>query len=302
MKKKVLAGGGGGFMGVGPARYLNELEVFTGITNVAHYFDLIIGTSVFAMIAACLACGHNARAVLALFDEHLNGIFGTKRLQGRVGKGPLYDDRYVTRLLKQVFGSVTMDKTSTPLYVTAWDARRRDIKVFGPKDVDVPVWYAVRCSMAASTFFEGVQGYEVINGVFRLCGGTRYKDGGFAANVPLVHGISAMVNEHNEDAHNIQAVCMVTSGRTPDVENIEPNMFVTTELSRVIVPALTAGNSSDQEYLARAMIGSDDLFFIRPKCKDYKLDELDRADEVEAVWNDQYERDYGELIRFLKRA
>lgn len=292
-------------MGIGPARYLAELEDLLGLSNVAHLFALLIGTSVGSIDMALLACGYSAREVLDLHREHGAGIFGDKLWAYRILKnGPKYSDAYVLKLLQTKFGDLTMASTATPLYITAYDARRRKLKVFGPQDTLVPVWYAVRCSMAASTYFSPMGGYSVEGGVFRILPEKRYTDGGFAANDPLVCGMAAGFEGGLLHADGLRLLELVTSGETPESGPLETGWNVLTTLKRVIIPAVTAGNSADVEFIGRAWLKSlrqspENLFRVAPATPDMELDETKKSPMVEDLWAKQWEQDYGALVRFL---
>lgn len=292
-------------MGIGPARYMAELEKFLGLSNLARLFTLLIGTSVGAIDMALLACDYSAREVLDLHREHGAGIFGDKLWAYRILKnGPKYSDAYVLKLLHEKFGDLTMASTVTPLYITAYDARRRKLKVFGPKDALVPVWYAVRCSMAASTYFAPMGGYSVEGGVFRILPEKRYIDGGFAANDPLLCGMAAGFEDNLLRADNLRLLELVTSGETPESAPLKTGWNILTTLKQVIIPAITAGNSADTEFIGRAWLrslrqSSDNLFRVSPATPDMGLDETKKSPMVEDLWAKQWGRDYGALVRFL---
>ena len=139
MKDLVISEAGGGFMGVGPARYLAELEgaLFSlgyGRRPLQDRAALLVGTSVGSIDMALLACGYSAAEVLQLHRDHGAAIFGRKLWPYRLAKiGPQYDDGPVLELLKRKLGDRTMAETEVPLYVTTWDARKKDLKVWGPR-------------------------------------------------------------------------------------------------------------------------------------------------------------------------
>lgn len=300
----ILSQAGGGFMGQGPARYLAEAERVLGGSAIGRRFNLLAGTSVGAIDMALLACGYTAREVLELHQQHGSAIFGTRLWAYRLLKnGPRYDDAAVVRLLKSRLGSLTMAQTIVPLYLTAWDARRRDLKVFGPAD-HVPVWYAVRCSMAASSYFAPMPGYSMKDGVFQLEGSGRYTDGGMAANDPALVGMAAGFLAGIVSPRDLRVLDLVTSGKTPEGGPLDPSWNILTVLQKVVLPAVTAGNSSDVGFIARAWLHSlqrgGDLFRVCPETPDWGLDETERAPQVEELWAQKWAADWPELARFLQ--
>lgn len=293
----VLSQAGGGFMGIGPARYLAELEgaLFAmgyGRRPLQDRAALMVGTSVGAIDMALLACGYSAQEVLQLHRDHGAAIFGRRLWPYRLAKiGPQYDARPVEELLRDRLGDRTMAETVVPLFVTAWDARRKDLKVWGPSDGDTPVRYAVRASMAAPTYFAPVDG--------------RYTDGGMAANDPLLCGLAAGVDAGLVDVSGARLLDLVTSGRNREAGELSADWGILTTLRRVILPALTAGNASDVGFIARAWVQSvkgvpGQLFRVQPLLEDYPLDDVRHADAVESAWAAQWEADRDRVLAFVR--
>jgi len=289
-------GAGGGFMGIGPCRYVSDLEKASG-KWVQDLFDFFAGTSVEAIDAGMYGCGFHGQDTLALHHEHGAAIFGKRNLRYRLTKcGPQYDDAVILALLKEKCGDRTMAETVKPLYLTAWDMRRKQLKVFGPQDKDVPVWFAIRCSMAATTFFSTPDG--------------RHGDGGFAANDPLLVGFAGVVMDTSVDVSNgIKMLNMVTSGLNPEGPAVGNDWFILTYLKQIVLKAITTGNSADVEYIRQAinafvkkMGGGEDRllnFRVNPPCTDYQLDETQHAADVEAIWAECFKQDKDELLAYL---
>lgn len=301
--KLILAESGGGYMGVGPAKYLACLEGYLDPSRPIHRgVSLAIGTSVGAMDMAMIACGFPANWVYHMHLTHTEGIFGKELWAYRLLKnGPRFDDTYVNQLLKDKLGGITMDTTQVPLYIVAWDARKSDVKVFGPGDVGVPVWYAVRCSMAASTYFAPMEGYTSIDGKFTLIPGDyRYTDGGFAANDPVLCGIAAGRREYGWDLTDMRVLSLVTSGRTTIKSPLRPDWNILTTLKKVVLPAVTRGNSSDVEYIAMALLADSQWFRVCPDSPDTDLADYSRMSEIDRLWFNQFNRDYSQLIHFIR--
>lgn len=266
---------GGGFMGRGPALFCARLESETGI-SLSSSLAWGAGTSVGAINIALLAAGHPAQAVLDLHREHLGKIFGERLWAYRLTKcGPQYGSSYLEDLLKRFLGSRTLGQTAFPVYIAAWDARRRQIKVFGPKDDRTPLWYAVRCSMAAPTYFAPVDG--------------RYTDGGVAANDPALIGYAGAVYDGVvKPGDDVRILDLVTSGTTPEGAPIPSDRFALTTLQREILPSLTAGNSSDVGFMLRSLAtASPGLFHslqVAPETPDWDLDQIQHAPDLDPIW------------------
>ena len=71
-KNAILSESGGGFMGIGPARYMADLEHLMK-SQIIKYFSLLVGTSVGAIDMALLACGFSASDVLLFHYKHGKG-------------------------------------------------------------------------------------------------------------------------------------------------------------------------------------------------------------------------------------
>lgn len=76
---RVLAIDGGGVRGIYPAHILDLLSAQVPGRALAGVFDLVIGTSTGAMVAAAVACGLPLQRVVALYEEKAPVIFGAKR-------------------------------------------------------------------------------------------------------------------------------------------------------------------------------------------------------------------------------
>lgn len=290
------SGAGGGFMGIGPCRYDHDLEQATG-KWMQDLFDFFAGTSAEAIDAGMYGCGYHAQDTLDLYHEYGAAIFGKRNRRYTYLKcGPQYDSTVIDALLKEKCGNRMMSETVKPLYLTAWDMRRKQLKVFGPGDKDVPVWFAIRCSMAATTFFSTPDG--------------RYGDGGFAANDPLLVGFAGVVMDDSVDVSGgIKMLNMVTSGLNPEGPPVGNDWFILTYLKQIVLKAITTGNSADVEFIRQAinafvkkMGGGENRlqnFRVNPPCTDYQLDETQHAADVEAIWGECFKQDKDELLAYL---
>jgi len=288
---------GGGILGIGPARYVSDLEDATG-KPVQDLFDFFVGTSAGAINTGLYACGFSGKDVLAFHYAHGKAIFADKNWRYKILKcGPRFSDKKILQLLKAFCKDRKMSETVKPLYITSWDMQAKQLKVFGPEDKDIPVWYAIRCSMAAPTYFGNVDG--------------RYADGGMAANDPLLVGFAGAATNGNLDSSNgMKLLNLVTSGETPDRGPIGNDWLITTYLSAVILPALTSGNSADMEFIryaidkfAQTVSGRGEPllqnFRVAPDCPDYDLADVSCVADVERRWISSFDKDRDNLVKYL---
>lgn len=274
---KVLVIAGGGAMGVGPAAFLDEINKIYPVKP-----NVFSGTSVGAMLAAMYAYGYSYEEVLKIFEKEVHGIFSKKRLAyTMLKKGAKYDDTYVNKILDKYFKNSKIKDLKHSCFIFAWNGVKKDIKVFDRTD-KVPVSYAVRCSMAAPTYFSNVGGYMW--------------DGGLAANFPASNTIAACYNKLGIEFENMSVLGLVTSGRNPDQEKVSPNAFISST-AKVALEAITAGNSSDQAFISRAMIKRFNQ--VRPYMPNYDLDDTSKLKQVSETWRNAVTID---LIKQLRES
>ena len=288
---------GGGIMGIGPALYVDSVENAAG-KKVLDLFDFFAGTSAGAINTGLYACGFSGAEVLEFHHAHGAKVFGDENWRFKLAKcGPRFDDKKILNLLKRYCGDRTMSQALKPLYLTAWDMRRKQLKVFGPTDKDVPIWYAIRCSMAAPTYFGNMDG--------------RYGDGGMAANDPLLVGFAGAVTDDSVDiANGLRLLNLVTSGTNPERGPIGNDWFILTQLTATVLPALTSGNSADVEFIRAAIDkfarktssrGEPLLrnFRVSPDCPDYDLADVKCVPDVSRRWATQFSADRDTLVPYL---
>ena len=111
---RVLALDGGGMRGVVTLVLLQELERRTG-RRLHQLFDLVVGTSTGALIAALLAVrGMDAAAALAVYRQLGTKVFQQSRLRGAQGllaNWSYYDDQELEAVLFRHFGAAAMEAT-----------------------------------------------------------------------------------------------------------------------------------------------------------------------------------------------
>jgi uncharacterized protein len=170
--KTLLALDGGGIRGVIALEILSRIEALLANGNpkfrLAHYFDLIAGTSTGAIIAAALSLGMPVSRVQRFYIENGPDMFDRAGLLRRYTRYKFEDER-LAGLLKAEFGADTTlgsDKLQTLLILvmrnattdSPWplsnnpyakynDTRRED------NNLNLPLWQIVRASTAAPVYF-----------------------------------------------------------------------------------------------------------------------------------------------------
>ena len=177
--KRILSLDGGGLKGIVTLGFLQRIEDELRARHgggkdfcLAHYFDLIAGTSTGAIIAAALASGMSVSKVTKYYLTMGEEVFNRNWFRKGLFRAR-YDDKKLRKLLKEVLGSDTslgdsslktgllimtkrMDTGSPwPLgnnprgrYFTGSEEKGR------VGNADYPLWQVVRASTAAPAFFD----------------------------------------------------------------------------------------------------------------------------------------------------
>lgn len=112
----ILSIDGGGIRGVYAATILCKMQEALGI-NFIEEFDLIVGTSTGAIIAAGLTIGISPDRIVDIYKEQIGVIFKKPFWSGVVT--PKYDSAKLKQVLEEVFEDKTFSDVKTRLMVTA---------------------------------------------------------------------------------------------------------------------------------------------------------------------------------------
>lgn len=177
--KRILALDGGGLKGIVTLGFLKRIEDRlrerhggSADFRLAHYFDLVAGTSTGAIIAAALATGMTVSEVTEYYLTMGEKVFNRNWFRKGIIRAR-YDDKKLRRLLKDVLGADTALgdpslKTGLLLMTKRMDTgspwplgnnpRGRYFAGAAEKNrvgnADYPLWQVVRASTAAPAFFD----------------------------------------------------------------------------------------------------------------------------------------------------
>lgn len=195
--RKILTLDGGGIRGVFPAAFLAKLEEHLD-QPIGRYFDLIVGTSTGAIIAAGLSLGLSAGEILrfyeekgpAIFDQHRGPVanwFTRRARSARHWMGTKYSNASLREALDEVIGGRLIGESHTRLVIPAWHPILERVYLYKtahhPRfetDYRQPAVDAAMASAAAPTFLDPYLTKEEIELV----------DGGGWANNPI--GVAAV--------------------------------------------------------------------------------------------------------------
>ena len=176
--KRILALDGGGVRGILTLGYLSRIEDILRARHggdsafrLAHYYDLIAGTSTGAIIAAALATGMTVAEVRERYLSLGSSVFRRSIFRRGVVRAK-FDEEPLVRELKAVFGDATLGdpRLLTGLLVVTkrldtgspWPiSNNPNGRYYGPREgskslpnSEYPLWQVVRASTAAPSFFE----------------------------------------------------------------------------------------------------------------------------------------------------
>jgi len=185
----ILSVDGGGLRGIYAASILLKMEEELNI-NFLEEFDLIIGTSTGAIIAAALAIGISAQTVVDLYLQQGGFIF-KKNFGGGIIT-PKYNNNNLKEVLDEVFQDKMFSDVKTRLMVTATNVSDGMPWVFKSayherltRDQGVKLADAVLSSCCAPIYFNP---YEVNDQLLA--------DGGLWANNPALAALTETLGHH----------------------------------------------------------------------------------------------------------
>lgn len=173
--KRILSLDGGGVRGAFSLSILERLEDLLrkrhGDPNLklCEYFDLIGGTSTGAIIAAGLAIGMTASEVKEKYFEFSSVVFGKRRPISRfISKSEKYDTSILDNVLNSIYGDIQIgdqDQIKTGLCIitkridtfSTWPIINHPNGKYYNQNRELPLWKAVRASVAAPSFFLPIQ-------------------------------------------------------------------------------------------------------------------------------------------------
>jgi patatin-like phospholipase/acyl hydrolase len=178
---RVLAIDGGGVRGIFPAHFLHLLEEACGFP-LAESFDLLVGTSTGAIIAAAAAMHVPLLRVAQAYEVQAPAIFRKRRWFFAGLASSKYATRPLRSLLLDLFGDAPMAAAKQRLLIPTTDISNGNVFVIKSpylptfvRDKDILLAQAVLASCAAPSYFDPVRVREYL-----------LADGGLWANNPSI--------------------------------------------------------------------------------------------------------------------
>lgn len=211
MTFRILSLDGGGMRGVISARMLQVIEQYID-QPMGDYFDLIVGTSTGALLAAGLMLDKRPGELLRFYLQEGENIFpyqsyfNPQRLKLILRYGlsaPKFSDEGLIRAVRDIIGTnlkvadaSSLGMPPAKLMITSYDTVRRQPVLFKSwcRDAwyaDVPLWKACVCSSVAPTYFPAQQ----LQGRHRGKSFTYSMiDGGVGANDPTAIAVAEAIH------------------------------------------------------------------------------------------------------------
>ncbi|MDQ0339826.1 hypothetical protein J2S00_002619 [Caldalkalibacillus uzonensis] len=189
----ILCIDGGGIRGIFPAQILSRLEEEYG-RAIYQYFDLIVGTSTGAIIAAAVAAEQKMDTILDLYRSWGPKVFKQRSLG--ILKS-FYDHHMLKKVLQEVFGQRQLAEVSTSLVIPSVNLRVGDVHLFKShtnpcESGKIKLWEAVLSSCAAPFYFPP---YKVNHDLLMADGGLWANNPSFVALTEAMNGFGKKIEE-----------------------------------------------------------------------------------------------------------
>ncbi len=308
-KYRILSIDGGGMKGVFTAYALWKLEEEYDI-DVRDHFDMIVGTSTGALIAAALLVGQTGKQIYDSYIDPNNPIFSEKRtMKQRLGTHFLaqYPDNGIIDYLKKEIGDHTLEtlykkskKKDFAFFATNF-TKAKPIIYGSPslkhskitKD-DVPMIEILRTTTSAPFFFDPVKDKETGNLVI---------DGGLWANNPSLAGVNLAMGDLRKKKDDIEVLSFGQSftsdlnfrfySKTEVIKNPMKGQFIQLLLSSLAL------NQNSQTILVKNLL-EDRLYRYEPE-HEQKAVAIDKVDTKFLNYSKVYwQKNKKSLVKFIK--
>ncbi len=213
--RRILSIDGGGIKGVFPASFLATIEDTIG-SNVADYFDLIVGTSTGGIIALGLGLGMSAKEILKFYDDYGPRIFAGDRRWGFLKSWfrAKYDPIPLRDALSDVFGERTLGESKKRLVIPSLNMETGEVHIWKTahhprlqRDYRCKVIEVAISTAAAPTYFP----------TYVAASGTPLIDGGMWANNPIAVAVVEAIGILGWQRDEIQVLSLGCASPTLDI-------------------------------------------------------------------------------------
>ncbi len=201
----------------------------------------VVGTSMGAIIGACVAVGMKEKDIFLLIKEFSSIL---KFIKLSISGNSITKTSKIERTLSRVFLDTKMKDTKIPLKIIATDILSGDIKVF-TRDDDVKVKDAVLASIAIPGVFEE-----------RSINGTIYSDGFLCANLGVAQA----------DCENILAVDVI--GKNSFKAQMPNNFLKTSNILEMFEKSIRILIYNQSKTILKGL--TKNIYLVEPDTSKYK--------------------------------
>lgn len=280
---KILAIGGGGVMGVGPATLLKMVEKDLS-TKIHQHIDGVAGTSTGSIIAASVAFGDPMATIESLYVNKSIEIFKKRKFPFNLNPfGPKYDIANLRKLLLKQYRNRKISHSKIPIWIPLGDAVAGNELVWNDQDT-VNMEYAVSCSCAAPTYFNPIDG--------------RYVDGSLVANDPSMIAIAGMVKRYGIPLNKISLLTLNTNGDKTSAFKPKPWWTPLNWVAPMIKFQMEV--SEDTVRYMTTHLGLEDSIYISPNFH-CELDDVTKVNECSDAWKKIYTENKDVILDWIRK-
>ena len=288
-KHRILSFDGGGIRGLVTCVLLERLEAAQpGWLAKA---DLLAGTSTGGIIALGLAKGLSPAELRALYETNGEDIFDDSWLDNLLDLGSVigaeYDNRKLTKLLKQKLGATTtLGQLGKKVLIPAFDLDNEDPvgrtwkpKLFhnvpGTDKDNAELAYKIALyTSAAPTYFPTVDGYV---------------DGGVYANNPTMCAVTQALDERNTKTVELKDIVTLSLGTGTSLEFVAGKDldWGYAQWVKPLISLMMDGAMGVADYQAHQLLGKRYHRFAPhfPPGEQFKMDDVEKIPEMIAFAN-----------------
>lgn len=297
-KFRILSIDGGGARGIYPAIILKKIQDEMGI-NFAEHFDIIVGTSTGAIIAAGLACDIELEKIIDLYRNESKNIFKNKIGLNRMFKSK-YDSHCLKELLEKEFGSTKMkDITKTILLIPATNLKggkpfvcKSPYKDEFIRDGEFFVKDVLLAASAAPTYFNPQKLINKSNKYFLA-------DGGLWGNNPSIIGLVEALNKKRLNVKKEDISLLSIGTGTFDIDySLKKKTWGLMNWGNKLVELVFSTQSISSENMVSLLLDEEQYFRVNFENKQkIPLDKYDENLECEA--SKSFDNDFKKIKKLL---
>ena len=303
-KYRILSLDGGGIRGIVTAVILQRLENESSLKDFLQSVDLIAGTSTGGLLALGLAHGLTPEFMRRVYENDGPDIFDDSWLDdlrdlGKIS-GADYDTKNLEKVLKRIFGTVTLSKLKRRVLIATFDldnesgARTRTWKPklfhnFPGSDSDggMLAYKVGLYTSAAPTYFPSVDGYI---------------DGGVYANNPSMCALAQSQDSRIRKTPALSEVRLLSLGTGTSLEYIQGREldWGYAQWARPLVSLMLDGVSGIADYQCEQLLG-DKYHRLAPIFPPKVSIPMDSVDHIPYMTEFAETLDLKPTIRWIKK-